>query len=419
MGKVFAVIAALVLGVAMAAALIACMGAPADAAPGVELSMLTQGKKVIPIVLEYPGLTVTDIKLPDLILTNGSSEPISPLGIEVIGTLKGEEVARFQVRPDTVKALINGVHPQLKGFGAGEEGRHLLSAAFGRTNLDTGKLSDGLPIKSGEQGVILLSKVLYFHYVGLTTVDALKVTLSYESTANRESVELPIPLTEWKSQVKYRFPLKGSIIVLNMPLDYLSYHRQSYSQEFGFDMMEIHPEKSGLDSASKPGSSKLTDYYIYGRDVLAAADGTVVEVADAFPESKTVSPGTWTLEAQAGVIKRLSGKIPYSNILLGNYVVIQHGPEEFSFFAHLKQHSFKAKVGQKVKAGQPIARVSCTGVHCTEPGLHFQLMDSGDFFTANSLPIMFEDIPASRMVQHLTKANTLACSDNLLVVGVE
>jgi len=130
-----------------------------------------------------------------------------------------------------------------------------------------------------------------------------------------------------------------------------------------------------------------------------------------------VNPAKWSEEAYAGVKKRLSGRLPHASILCGNQVVIQHGPEEFSFYAHLKQHSLKVKVGDKVKAGQPIAQVGSTG-HSTEPHLHFQLMDSADFFTANGLPIMFDDVPASAMVQNFKKANTLACSDHMhIVVG--
>lgn len=401
-------------------ALVVCVCAAACAAErgceasGVELTMLTQGKKVIPLVLEYPNLTVTDIRLPDLVLTNGSSQPVMPRGIEVTGTLGGEEIARFRVPADVVKALVEKVHPQLRVQLGTEEMADSMGTAFGLTDLDVGKLCDGLPLKPGQCAVVLLSKVLYFHHVGLTGIDALKIVLGYESEGKNQSVEMPVPLTAWKSQVKYTFPLRGVIAIANMPLNYL-HHRQAHSQEFAIDLLEIRPDKDSSIGTSRVASpTKLTDYHVYGRDVLSVADGTVVEVADAFPESSTVNPWSWSDEAFEKVSEHLRGKVPPANILCGNYAVIRHSDSEFSFYAHLKHNSLTVRAGDKVKARQPIAKAGSTG-NSTEPHLHFQLMDSADFLTANGLPIMFDDVPAQQMVSYLKSANTLACSDALFV----
>lgn len=392
---------------------------PLEAASGVTLSMLTQGKKVIPIVLEFPGLTETDIRLPDLVVTNDSSEPVIPLDISVVGTLRGEEVARYRVGKDIVQALIKHVNPQLKSQASDERARQNLGVALGKTDLDFAKLSGDLRIKPTGQEVILLSKVLFFHSVSCRTVDTLRIVLDLDRSGNRESAELSVPLTRWETKVKYRFPLKGSILAVCMPQDYLQ-HRQAHSQEFAIDMLGVRQDKNGEMSTSKKDiPAKLTDFYIYGKDVLSVADGTVVQVSNAYPESETVSPVKWSEEAYEETVIRLSGKVPPLAILCGNYVVVKHGPEEFSFYAHLKQKSIRVKVGDKVKAGQRIAQVGSTG-HSTEPHLHFQLMDSADFLTANGLPIMFEEISANQMVQNFTGANTLARSDFLhVVVGKE
>lgn len=400
--------------VVLLAALVICATVQAAGSSGVELSMLTQGKKVIPIVLEYPALTVTDIRLPDLVLTNNSTEPVTPLVVEVIGAMDGEEVARCRIEPNVARAVVENVTKHLKSTPAAD--REDLRIAFGASKLDFDHLADGVPVKPGECAVLVLSKVLYFHHVGLTSVNSLKVALSVESAGKSESVELPIPLTPWKSKCKYTFPLKGPILVSNMPMNYL-HHRQAHSQEFGMDMLEVRQEKDGnLSTFRKPGTGKLTDFHVYGRDVLAVADGTVVAVADDFPESDTIPPAFYSDEAFKKMQDKLAGKAPRTNILCGNYAIIQHGPEEFGFYAHLKQKTLKVKVGDKVKAGKPIAKAGSTG-NSTEPHLHFQLMDSADFYTANGLPIVFEDVHASQMVQYLKSANTLACSDNMLVVA--
>lgn len=57
---------------------------------------------------------------------------------------------------------------------------------------------------------------------------------------------------------------------------------------------------------------------------------------------------------------------------LGNYVVIQHGENWHSYYAHLKKNSLQVKPGDKVIPGQKIASVGCSG-NCTDPHLHFEL----------------------------------------------
>ena len=84
--------------------------------------------------------------------------------------------------------------------------------------------------------------------------------------------------------------------------------------------------------------------------VLAAADGTVTYVKD---NSSVGGPNT-----------------SYWNYT--NFVAIMHQNGEYTRYDHLGPNSAKVRVGQRVRAGQEIARVGMTG-YTYIPHLHFQV----------------------------------------------
>jgi murein DD-endopeptidase MepM/ murein hydrolase activator NlpD len=67
-----------------------------------------------------------------------------------------------------------------------------------------------------------------------------------------------------------------------------------------------------------------------------------------------------------------------------NFITIEHSNGEYSRYDHLEYHSAKVRVGQKVNAGQEIAKIGMTG-YTYIPHLHFQVF----IFTAYNI---FTDI---------------------------
>ena len=115
--------------------------------------------------------------------------------------------------------------------------------------------------------------------------------------------------------------------------------------------------------------SDLTSYTIYGRDVLAVADASVVAVIDGLPDQPP-------------------GKMP-SGIAIeeadGNSVIFDLGSGRYALYAHLRAGSIIVKAGDRVKRGQTIARVGNSG-NTLAPHLHFHVMDTPSPLASNGLP---------------------------------
>ncbi len=99
------------------------------------------------------------------------------------------------------------------------------------------------------------------------------------------------------------------------------------------------------------------------RPVLSPADGVVVEAVD-------------------GVKDNLPD---YGNYLAGagNYIVIKHSDNEYSFSAHLRNDSVAVKAGEDVKTGDKVGECGNSGTSFA-PHLHYHLQDSQTLVTYKS-----------------------------------
>lgn len=86
----------------------------------------------------------------------------------------------------------------------------------------------------------------------------------------------------------------------------------------------------------------------------------------------------------------------------GNYITIQHDDGEFSHYAHLTAGSFLVKTGDRVEAGQALARVGNSGYTLGEGGgyhVHVHVTKSMPA-SAQSIPfrfVEFGDVPAASL----------------------
>ena len=117
---------------------------------------------------------------------------------------------------------------------------------------------------------------------------------------------------------------------------------------------------------------RVEQYYGFGEDVFAVADGTVVYVNNGMPDETP------------SVLMVPKSKSDYG----GNNVILKIAPNVFAWYAHLRQGSITVKVGDAVKAGASIGKLGNSGPS-EGPHLHFGLLNMPDPIAGRSLPFVF------------------------------
>jgi hypothetical protein len=140
------------------------------------------------------------------------------------------------------------------------------------------------------------------------------------------------------------------------------------AETFAVDLVKVRNDRI-FDGDGKA----VEQYYGFGEDVLAIADGTVVSVHDGLSDQTPF------------VLMIPKSKSDYG----GNNVMLEIAPNVFAWYAHLRAHSIAVKVGDAVKAGTLIGRLGDTGPS-EGPHLHLGLLDKPDPIAGRGLPFVFD-----------------------------
>jgi len=400
-----------IFGFVLAAMIIFISPSTAWPVEKIHVRYLVQGKKVIPVTCRIGHWEITDIKLPDLVVTNNQKTPMTVDQVDVIGKVSGVEAVRLQISGKQLSEAITAAADMLNKQ---KPPLPAVQLSFGNVVLPEGMLSEDGTAAKGQSILLPLSKIAYLHHVGQTKMDGMEIKLAMKSGRKKTVASFPVQLTLYEVKGKYIFPVKGDVQMAFLPLSYI-HHRGSASQEFAMDLVGANQkDAASFTEISRPKPKALSDYSIWGREVLAIGDGVVLERGDKFPEERMSDPTQFTKPGYAlNLLKELITKIGWTNAVAGNYVVIDHRNGEFSAYCHLQEGSVRVKPGDRVNKGMVIAKVGNTG-NSGAPHLHFQLMDSHSFFIANGLPMMFENVPAQVMIAEFpVSGNTLSFSDSI------
>lgn len=150
-----------------------------------------------------------------------------------------------------------------------------------------------------------------------------------------------------------------------------NYHAATPAQRYAYDLT-IWNE----GGAYRGDGTRNEEYWVWRQPVLAPAAGTVVATLDGLPDN---TPLVTNPNAHPA----------------GNHVVLQTGPDEYVFLAHLGPGTLQVAEGDTVDTGDVIGLVGNSG-NSTAPHLHIHAQNRPDLLdpAALGLPMPFTDYQA-------------------------
>lgn len=193
--------------------------------------------------------------------------------------------------------------------------------------------------------------------------------------------QLSKPKNTSRNQTKLVLPFKGEWFVFwGGDTASENYHQDAPNQRFALDILKI-----GADGKSHSGDGKKNeDYYAFGQEIIAPAEGIVTYVVDGIQDNVP------------GEMNRM--------FVPGNLVIIKHAEGEYSLFAHFKQNSIRVKIGDKVTKGQIVGLCGNTG-NSSEAHLHYQFQNTPFFSDEASMKVFFEKLIVKRDAKTVVKTD--------------
>jgi murein DD-endopeptidase MepM/ murein hydrolase activator NlpD len=256
---------------------------------------------------------------------------------------------------------------------------------FCGTDLIAPDIKLGGPSLDRNRALLITQQVFTFN----DARDTLRVRVHGNVDGHAAEFTGSIPIKSEFATNKYIFPLRG-IWYVGYGASLHTGHRWAIPEEFALDIAKIG--ESGL--SHKGDGTRFDDYYAYGADVLAAVDGHVISAANDQPEDPSaMQRPDENQEAYFARLQKEQGERLAKGLkaITGNYVMIDHGKNEYSLYAHLQPGSVRVEVGAQVKAGDVIGKLGSSG-NSTEPHLHFHVCDKSDPLMCAGIPVNFSNV---------------------------
>lgn len=180
-------------------------------------------------------------------------------------------------------------------------------------------------------------------------------------------------------------PLRGRLLVWDGH-DFYSHHRRiplndprvmTFGMRANYNRFAV--DLIAVDAQGRTHTGTAYDkehWFTYGMPIYAPGAGRVVASANHVPDNWFEGTRLRTPD------------VPDSDLVEGNFVLIDHGDGEYSIFPHMKPGSVLVKVGDVVRQGQKIGQVGFSG-DAIFPHVHYSLLNAEHLMSADGLPMYF------------------------------
>ena len=155
----------------------------------------------------------------------------------------------------------------------------------------------------------------------------------------------------------------------------------SIPQRFAIDWFGLDAGNHSVRGAHDSLAATVDEDWVgYRSDVLAVADGVVVDARDGAANGKPLAPETVPDDLTA-------------RTLYGNFVILRIAPGVYAHYAHFERGSVAVRIGQRVRRGMVIGRLGQSGA-AGAPHLHFHISDRPTFERSEGLPYVIDSFTA-------------------------
>jgi len=212
-------------------------------------------------------------------------------------------------------------------------------------------------------------------------------------------------------------PFSGTCLVTEGH-DFLTHHRRNFpfthplvqqigitgnNSRFAYDFVLLDDELRMFKNIPH----RNEDFFCWAKPVLCPGDGKIVGVANDMPDNEFYKPPLFDVEVHI--------KEPETSMAkhFGNYVIIDHGNDEFSVLGHMLKGSVQADLGGKVMKGDVIGRIGTSG-DSFFPHIHYQVQDGKSMLKSEGLPSKFESFDL--IMGHATRRTENSCPNTGMII---
>ena len=196
----------------------------------------------------------------------------------------------------------------------------------------------------------------------------------------------------------WAYPSEKDCVVLDLPVRGVWLAGQAgasvltnghITNRYAIDILKLGPDGRLFMGEEE----RVTDFYSYGEEIYAPADGRITEVVDGI---------------QSDVMGNMDKDHPG-----GNYIIMDIGQDKYVYFGHLIEGSITVEQGQPVTAGTMLGRVGNSG-YSTHPHLHMHVQNKpvSDREGRITYPFRFSKMRRNRLLfWHTVKNGVLLRGD--------